>query len=78
MVMMLRTLMMAGFLATSATFAFAQSGTPEEQAACRPDVRRFCANIREPEGSNAYLQCLQAHKAKLSKRCLAVLEKHGA
>ena len=76
--MSLRTLLIAGLLTPLATAAFAQSGTPEEQAACRADVRRFCARIHEAEGSNAFLQCLQANKARLSKRCLAVLEKHGS
>jgi hypothetical protein len=78
MVMALRTLLIASLLTTLATAAFAQSGTPEEQAACRADVRRFCAKTSGAEGSNAFLQCLQANKARLSKRCLAVLEKHGA
>ena len=76
--MTLRTLLITGLLATFATVAFAQSGTPEEQAACRADVRKFCAKISGPEGSNTFLQCLQAHRARLSKPCLAVLEKHGA
>jgi len=76
--MTLRTLLIASLLTTLASAALAQSGTPEEQAACRADVRRFCARIRDAEGSNAFLQCLQANKARLSKRCLAVLEKHGA
>jgi hypothetical protein len=76
--MTLRTLLITGLLTTLATAALAQSGTPEEQAACRADVRRFCAKTNAPEGSNAFLQCLQAHRARLSKQCLAVLEKHGA
>jgi hypothetical protein len=53
------------------------SGTPEEQAACRPDVRRFCSKIKQEEGSDAFLQCLQAHRDKLSQKCRAVLESHG-
>ena len=57
--------------------AMALSGTPEERAACRPDVRRFCYRIKESEGSGAYLQCLQEHRAKLTARCRAVLESHG-
>ena len=76
--MTLRSLLIAGLLTTLIMPALAQSGTPEEQAACRADVRRFCAKTSETEGSNAFLQCLQANKARLSKKCLAVLEKHGA
>ena len=58
--------------------AIAQSsGTPEEQAACRVDVRKFCYKVKEAEGSSAYLQCLQEHRAKLSASCRAVLENHG-
>jgi hypothetical protein len=76
--MTLRTVLISGLLTTLATTALAQSGTPDEQAACRADVRKFCSKTSEAEGSNAFLQCLQAHKARLSKNCLAVLEKHGA
>ena len=57
--------------------AMAQEGTPEEQAACRPDVRRFCYRVKPNEGSGAYLSCLQEHRVKLSARCRAVLDKHG-
>jgi hypothetical protein len=51
-----------------------QTSTPEEQAACRPDVRRFCHKIM---GSDAIADCLKAHREKLSKPCLAVLVSHG-
>ncbi len=60
-----------------ASNAFAQSGTPEEQTACRPDVRHFCYRVNANAGSNAYLQCLEEHRDKLSVRCRAVLESHG-
>ena len=75
--MTLRMLLISGLLTALTTVAFAQSGTSDEDAACRPDVRKFCSKTNGAEGSNAYLQCLQAHRAKLSKPCLAVLEKHG-
>jgi hypothetical protein len=78
MIMTLRTVLISSLLTTLATVALAQSGTPEEQAACRTDVRKFCSKMNEAEGSNAFLQCLQAHKSRLSKGCLAVLQKHGA
>jgi hypothetical protein len=53
------------------------SGTPEEQAACRPDTRRLCRAIPANAGEMAFLQCLQVNRAKLSKACRAVLETHG-
>ena len=67
--------------ALAATFspgltAAAFEGTPKEQAACRPDVRRFCHAIK-PSSSMAFLSCLQANRAKLSKACLAVLVRQG-
>lgn len=75
--MSMRTLLMSAALISVSSIAMAQTGTPEEQAACRPDVRRFCYRIRESDGSNAYLQCLQQHRERLSRRCRAVLESHG-
>ena len=57
--------------------AGAMEGTPKEQAACRPDVRRFCYKIKPGSGSLVFLSCLQKNRAKLSKACLAVLVKHG-
>jgi hypothetical protein len=52
-------------------------GTPEQQDACRPDVRRFCHQIRADSGDGAFLACLQANRARLSVNCRAVLESHG-
>ena len=75
--MTIRTILISGLLTSLTTIAFAQSGTPEEQAACRPDVRRFCYKLKEDAGSTAFLECLQAHRARLSKPCLHVLESHG-
>jgi Cysteine rich repeat len=75
--MSVRQISLVAALLVLSSNAMAQSGSPEEQAACRPDVRRFCYKIRESEGSNAFLQCLQEHRAKLSARCRAVLEGYG-
>jgi len=55
----------------------AASGTPEQQAACRPDVRRFCRAVSGEAGSFAFLACLQAHREKLSRACRDVLESNG-
>jgi Cysteine rich repeat len=57
--------------------AFAASGTDEQQEACRPDVRRFCHQIRAEAGDGAFLACLQANRARLSVNCRTVLESHG-
>ena len=53
------------------------SGTPEDRAACRRDVRKFCRHIKASTGNDAFLQCLQEHRAKLSKACGQVLRSHG-
>lgn len=53
------------------------SGTPKEQAACRPDIRRFCSKVKQGSDSSAFLSCLKANRTKLSKACLAVLVSHG-
>ena len=57
--------------------AAAYEGSPKEQAACRPDVRRFCYKIKPGSSSLTFLSCLQAHRTKLTKPCLAVLVSHG-
>ncbi len=76
--MTIRAILVSGLLLSMTTAALAQfSGTPEEQAACRPDVRRFCYKLRPDEGSNAFLQCLQAHRSRLTRQCRAVLERHA-
>ena len=57
--------------------ALAQGGTSQENAACRRDTRRLCRHIKAGAGNNAFLQCLQAHREKLSHACSAVLASHG-
>ena len=75
---MLRILVTAALIAASMTQAVAQfEGTPQEQAACRPDVRKFCRDVKPDSGSGAFLVCLQQHRANLSKACREVLESHG-
>ena len=71
-----KLLLSAAFIAAS-SLTFAQSGTPEEQAACRPDVRRFCYAIKEQEGDQAFLGCLELHRDRLSEACRNVLKDHG-
>lgn len=62
-------------LSSTACFAQLFSGTPQEQAACRPDVARMCRGV--PPDQGAMLDCLIAHQDRLSKPCRAVLESHG-
>jgi hypothetical protein len=53
--------------------AFAQ-GTPQQRAACRGDVVRFCKGI---EGPDAIHSCLQSKYSQISERCRKVLAGQG-
>jgi hypothetical protein len=71
----------AGVLCTAVALlasapARAVSGTPEEQAACRPDVARHCKSVKSEE-DEAFVQCLVSHEPQLSQRCRKVLQAHG-
>ena len=50
-------------------------GTPEEQAACRPDVQKYCETAL-PDTMRV-LACLQANRSKISNACNRVLVSHG-
>ena len=50
-------------------------GTPEERAACAPDVNRFC-EYALPDVFRV-LQCLQGNRPRISRACREVLERHG-
>jgi hypothetical protein len=50
--------------------AFAQ-GTPQQRAACRPDVTKFCKGKGEDPG--VILECLESNKDKISERCRKVI-----
>ena len=54
--------------------AHADSGTPEEQRACRQDFLRYC---REVKGDLDSANCLHEHRTKISKACRLVLKVHG-
>jgi hypothetical protein len=78
---MLKTMLVAALLATAAaTSALAQGaqrgGTVDEQKACAPDVSRYCRAVMN-ESDLTILGCLQAHRAKISKKCDKVLLSHG-
>jgi hypothetical protein len=74
--MLTKLLLSLAFVAVSSS-TFADSGTPEEQAACRPDVRKFCHAVKEQDGDQAFLACLEMHRDELSTACLNVLKDHG-
>jgi hypothetical protein len=71
-----RILMSAVILGAS-SMAFADSGTPEQRSACRPDVRHFCHHLKEADGDDAFLQCLELNRDKLSKPCSDMLKNYG-
>jgi hypothetical protein len=50
--------------------AFAQ-GTPQQRAACRGDVGRFCKGMND---TNAIHGCLQSNRSRISARCRQVLD----
>jgi hypothetical protein len=74
--MIVARIMLAGLVVMACPGAgMAQQGTPQEQAACRPDTRRLC---RELVGNEmAVLSCLQQNRARLTRACREVLERHG-
>ena len=75
---MIKIVLAAVGIAGSVMACHAQfEGTPQEQAACRPDVRKHCREIKPDAGSGAFLACLQAHRAKLSRACRQILESNG-
>jgi hypothetical protein len=88
---MLRKLILITVLISCATPALAQlppppipfppiplplpQGTPEERAACSPDVHKYCEQALPDVMQVA--NCLQANKARLSPACRQVLSNHG-
>jgi len=76
--MSIRTALVLAFIAAASSAALAQSsGTPEQRAACGPDVRRFCYRVKQSDGDNAYLQCLELNRDNLSAKCLNMLKSYG-
>jgi hypothetical protein len=77
-----RTAFAAGLVAIAAAAfmpaAAAQklSGTPQEQAACRPDVAKHCKGL-QGDDENVFVNCLVSHAPQLSQKCRKVLESHG-
>ena len=54
-----------------------QRGMSKDEAACRPDVRRYCRDVPENAGDFAFLACLQQNRSRISKACNEVLVRHG-
>jgi Cysteine rich repeat len=69
-VMSLRFAVVVG-LSILPTLALAQ-GTPQQRAACRPDVAKFCKGKGEDPG--VLLTCLEDNKDKISEKCRKVIE----
>jgi hypothetical protein len=74
-VVMTRIILAALVMMACPSASLAQQGTPQEQAACRPDTRKLCRNL--VGNDTAVLSCLQQNRAKLSRACREVLERHG-
>ena len=51
--------------------AYAQ-GTPQQRAACRPEVVKFCKGKGEDPG--VLLSCLEENKDKISEKCRKVID----
>ena len=51
------------------------SGTPEDRAACEPDVQRHC-RAAVPDQLRV-LACLQDNRSRISRACQGVLIKYG-
>ena len=64
------SLLVALFFAQIPT-SFAQ-GTPQQRAACRPDVVKFCKGKGEDPG--VLLSCLEENKDKIAEKCRKVIE----
>jgi hypothetical protein len=50
-------------------------GTPEERAACAPDVQKYC-EAALPDTMRV-LACLQTNRTRISNACNRVLASHG-
>lgn len=57
--------------------AVAPRGPSRDEAACRPDVRRFCREVPDGAGQIAFLVCLKQNHARLTNACRDVLAGHG-
>jgi hypothetical protein len=71
------------FAVLAGSMSFAQpsmfQGTPQEQAACKSDVMKYCKALLTTNAPNTFgiLSCLQSNRKRLSKACRSVLDRHG-
>ena len=63
--------LIAATLAVLVSGAALAQGTPQQRAACRPDVTKFCKGKGEDPG--VLLQCLEDNKDKISDKCRKVI-----
>jgi hypothetical protein len=75
--MIFRRMLLALTFAGYSTMAVAMSGTPAEEAACSPDVHKFCSKVPPGSDGTLYLACLENNRDALSPKCLGVLTDHG-
>jgi hypothetical protein len=59
-------------LAIAPLSAALAQGTPQQRAACRPDVAKFCKGKGEDPG--VLLTCLESNKDKISEKCRKVIQ----
>ena len=76
--MVRRILIAAALLGFSSSIALAapQTHTKDQEDACRPDVRKFCHDLKNAD-DDAYLQCFELHRDDLSKPCSDMLKSYG-
>lgn len=68
----MRTVLALLIVLAAPCVAWAQhAGTPQQQAACRPDVLRFCRGIQD---DYAVADCLRAHMGRLRHSCRDVIQ----
>ena len=67
----MRTVLVLILLAAPCAALAQHAGTPQQQAACRPDVLRFCRGIQD---DFAVADCLRAHTGRLRQSCRNVIE----
>lgn len=75
--MVFRNVLILAAIFGVSSMALAASGTPEQEAACRPDVRKFCHKLKPTDGDDLYLQCLELNRDSLSKPCSDMLKSYG-
>jgi hypothetical protein len=52
-------------------------GSPQQRAACRPDVARFCRSIAKKDDVSAILSCLERNRSRIGRACREVISENG-